>query len=276
MYWRTLLLASITLVLSSSLATGQGVTTTEVIRKSMDHSKWTVVLKRFVDSRGDVAYDSLHAQADSLLTPYLHELAAAQLSTLDRDSRLALWINAYNALTLKLVLQHYPVTSIQDIDGPDPNKTPFQRPVGEVADTVRTLDEIEHEIIRERFDEPRIHFALVCAAKSCPRLRREAYRGPTLDEQLRLQSVRFLHDKRRNRIPAEPGTIKLSSIFKWYGEDFGPDEDALQRFLAQFFEGTVRTSLREARYKVRYLPYDWTLNDQALDWGESTAGSGDS
>ena len=165
-------------------------------------------------------------------------------------------------------MDHYPVTSIREIDGPPEGGTPFQRPVGAVADTVRTLDEIEHEIIRERFDEPRIHFALVCAAKSCPRLRGEAYTGPRLDAQLDAQARRFLHADRKNRIPAGNGRIALSKILKWYGSDFGPTTAAVQRALAPYFGGAVRDSLAQGAYEVRFLTYDWTLNDPSLDWGD--------
>jgi hypothetical protein len=221
-----------------------------------------------VDPEGDVDYAALQAQADAVLAPYLQSLATTHPSTLDRDARLALWINAYNAYTLKLIVDHYPVASIRDIDGPSGGDTPFERPVGPVADTVRTLDEIEHEIIRERFDDPRIHFALVCAAKSCPRLRREAYTGPRLDAQLDAQARRFLHDDQKNRIPAGDGTLALSRILKWYGEDFGPTPTALQRALAPYSEGSVRDSLSQGAYTIRHRPYDWTLNAPSLDRGD--------
>lgn len=241
---------------------------------AFNHAEFTHVLQRFVDAQGDVNYKALKAQVDSTLLPYLQALDAARLAPLDRDARLALWINAYNAYTLRLIVDHYPVSSIQDIDGPTDGASPFERPVGPVADTVRTLDEIEHEIIRERFDEPRIHFALVCAAKSCPRLRREAYTGSRLDAQLEDQAHHFLHSDRKNRIPAGNGTIALSRILKWYGSDFGPTQRAIQDALAPYFEGDVRDSLVRGAYDVRFLPYDWTLNDQSLNWGEGDVETG--
>jgi len=232
------------------------------------HALFDRLLTRYVDAQGDVDYGALQSRADSFLTPYLRTLARTRPSTLDRDARLAFWINAYNAYTLKLIVDHYPVESIRDIDGPPGGGTPFERPVGSVADTVRTLDEIEHEIIRGRFDEPRIHFALVCAAKSCPRLRREAYTGPRLDAQLDDQARRFLHDEQKNRIPDGDGRIALSRILKWYGTDFGPTPTARQRALAPYFEGPVRDSLAGGAYTVRYRPYDWTLNAPSLARGD--------
>lgn len=234
-----------------------------VVRTSIDHSPFTRLLRRFVDEQGNVDYAQLKAEADSVLAPYLRQLATTDPSALDRDARLAFWINAYNAYTLKLIVEHYPVQNIWAVTpGPAEPKddSPFAMDVGSVADTVRTLDEIEHEIIRERFDEPRIHFALVCAAASCPRLRREAYTGSQLDAQLDDQTRTFFHEK--NRIPAGDGQIQLSRILKWYGQDFGDSTDALQRFIAPYFEGTVRDRLSRAAYEVEFLPYDWALNTQ--------------
>ena len=238
-----------------------------VTTPSERHALFGTVLRRFVDSTGAVDYAGLTAHADSVLSPYLQRLAAARPSTLDRDARLAFWINAYNAYTLKLIVDHYPVRNIWGITpGPAEPKenSPFAMEVGPVADTVRTLDEIEHEIIRRRFDEPRIHFALVCAASSCPPLRREPYTGARLDAQLDDQARTFLHDERMNRIPAGEDRVALSRILKWYGGDFGPTTDALQRALAPYFDGPVRHRLADADYEVTYRPYDWTLNDQAL------------
>lgn len=243
----------------------QGRATTRVVRDTVDHRRFDRLLRRYVDAEGNVDYAGLAARADSVLRPYLRRLADADLSSLGRDARLALWINAYNAYTLKLIVDHYPIENIWAVTpGPAEPKddSPFALEVGRVADTLRTLDEIEHEIIRERFDEPRIHFALVCAAKSCPRLRREAYTGPRLDAQLDDQTRTFVHDDSKNRIPAGPDRIALSRILKWYGDDFGDGPADLQRFIAPYFEGAVRERLAAADYAVTFRPYDWALNDQ--------------
>jgi len=242
-------------------------TTTTVEQDSVDHRPFDRLLDRFVDEEGNVDYAGLKANAASVLAPYLNELAQADLSGLDRDARLAFWINAYNALTLKLIVEHYPVENIWAVTpgpaAPKDKNSPFAIKVGRVADTMRTLDEIEHEIIRPHFDEPRIHFALVCAAVSCPTLRREAYRGSRLDVQLDDQTRAFFHDEAKNRIPAGDETIALTRILKWYGRDVGPTSDALQRFIASYFQGRVQKRLAAAAYEVTFLPYDWSLNDQA-------------
>jgi hypothetical protein len=245
--------------------------------ESVDHSAFDRVLKRYVDAQGDVDYAALSQDADSVLTPYLQMLAATDPSNLDRVERLAFWINAYNAYTLKLVADHYPVESIRDIKpgaGPSIPKvnSPFKLDVGAVADTVRSLDDIEHGIIRERFDEPRIHFVLVCAAVSCPRLRQEAYTGAALERQLEDQTMTFLRTDGKNDLPAGEGEIGLSRIFKWYGEDFGDSTDDLQRYLASYFDGRVHEKLANAAYDVEYLDYDWSLNDQRTDSAAPAAG----
>lgn len=244
----------------------QGRATTEIVRDSVDHGPFTQLLQRFVDSAGDVDYAGLSAAREEALQPYLQHLATASLEGLSKEARLAFWMNAYNALTLHLIVEHYPVKNIWAIT-PGPAKpkdeSPFALDVGRVADTIRTLDEIEHDIIRERFDEPRIHFALVCAAKSCPRLRREAFTGDDLEAQLDDQARTFLHNEQHNRIPAGPDRIALSRILKWYGSDFGSSTDALQQFIAQYFDGPVRAKLDRAEYEVTFRSYDWSLNDQS-------------
>ena len=259
------LLAGVVSELGSTVH-AQGRATTQVDRDTVDHSPFTRVLQRHVDEAGSVDYDGLSATSDGELHSYVQDLATVSLKGWPREDRLAFWINAYNALTLKLIVEHYPVQNIWAITpGPAEPKedSPFQIEVGRVADTVRTLDEIEHEIIRQRFDEPRIHFALVCAAQSCPRLRREAYRGDVLDAQLDDQARTFLHDEEKNRIPAGPDRIALSRILKWYGSDFGPSTDALQRFIARYFDGPVRRTLGTAGYRITYRSYDWSLNAQS-------------
>lgn len=236
--------------------------------ETVNHARFDRVLTEYVDAAGFVDYARLQAHADSLLRPYLQQLAETDPAALDREARLAFWINAYNAYTIKLILDHYPVESINDIKpgaGPAVPKvnSPFKLDVGEVAGKVRTLDEIEHGIIRERFDEPRIHFALVCAAVSCPRLRKEAYTGDRLNDQLDDQARTFLHDTDKNVVPAGEERVALSRIFKWFDEDFGGSSASIQRFIAPYFDGNVRTNLEQAGYDLSYREYDWSLNDQS-------------
>jgi hypothetical protein len=235
--------------------------------QSVDRRALTNVLSTYVDAEHRVDYAQLRANRATTLDPYLQQLATADLESLSRDERLAFWMNAYNALTIALILEHEAVDTIWSITPGDTPETtaesPFELPVGTVADTMRTLDEIEHGIIRERFDEPRIHFALVCAAASCPPLRREAYTGNALNAQLEDQTHAFLHNPALNQIPATEDTIRVSRLFDWYQTDFGPDAEAVQQYIAPYIDDqSVRHGLKEGTYTVDYMPYDWALNAQ--------------
>lgn len=232
---------------------------------TFDHSALDAVLRTYVDPNGLVDYEGL--QASGALTPYLQALAATDPSQLSEDAQFAFWMNAYNALTLKLIADNYPTRSILRLTPVGyiiPKVTsPFDVDVGYVGGEIRTLTEIEHEILRVQFDDPRLHFAIVCAAMSCPPLRTEAYVPERLDDQLADQGRTFLHDRSRNAVPVDAETIRISKIFRWFEEDFADDEAGLQRFLASYFEGAVREKLEAGAYEVGYTDYDWTLNAQA-------------
>ncbi|MEM6648020.1 MAG: DUF547 domain-containing protein [Bacteroidota bacterium] len=237
---------------------------------TFDHTAFDAILQAHVDDAGLVDYAAL--QASDALAPYLRRLAQADPSNLDDADRLAFWLNAYNALTIKLIIDHYPTKSILRLSPvgirglpfiiPKVN-TPFKVDVGEIGGEVVTLDHVEHGIIRERFDEPRIHFALVCAALSCPPLRREAYVGDRLDEQLDDQARTFLANPERNRVEPEEGVIRISKIFKWFEEDFGGSDETLQQFLAPYYDGDIRAQLEAGAFDVKHMDYKWSLNDQA-------------
>jgi hypothetical protein len=209
--------------------------------------EYDAVLEAYVDDEGCVDYAGL--KAPGALEPYLAVLARADPEPFSTTEQLAFWINAYNAYTLGLIADRYPVRSIKRITPTGIPITipfvhsPFRIRFAVVGGRTLSLDDIEHRILRRRFTEPRIHFALVCAARSCPRLRREAYTGDGLDRQLDDQARVFLHDRTKNRIPDEGGVIRLSRIFSWFGRDFGPDAAHLQAFLAPYFAGEVRKKL---------------------------------
>jgi len=195
-------------------------------------------------------------------------VAKADYQRWSREQRLAFLINAYNAFTVKLVLDHWPVESIKDIGGwfSKPWKMEFFTLLGED----HHLDWIEHEVIRKpgNFNEPRIHFAVNCAAIGCPALRAEAYVGERLDSQLDDQTRRFLADRSRNRIDGD--TLKLSSIFKWYREDFEQGWqgiDSLEEFLLLRARTLGIPTSRDSapsieNLAIEFLDYDWSLNEQ--------------
>lgn len=237
---------------------------------SFDHSTFSEALGTYVDDDGLVDYQGLK-QSDALI-PYLQALAVTDPSQLSEQEQIAFWINAYNALTLKFMLDNYPTESIlrlspKGIKGlnfliPKVN-TPFKVESGYVGGEKQSVDNIEHGILRPNYDEPRIHFAIVCAAMSCPPLRNEAYTGDRLDEQLNDQGRIFLHDRSKNAVPLNGTTIKISKIFDWFKSDFAEDDAGLQQYLAQYFDGDLKEKLEQGGFsKIEHTDYDWTINDQ--------------
>jgi len=220
-------------------------------QEKVDHSLFTKVLKEHVV---DGAVDYAAIKTDKRFGKYLEVLAGTDPSTIkDDNERLAFWINAYNAFTIQLINDHYPVKSIRDIKKEGVGPWDFVWiPIGGKK---YSLNQIEHEIIRKEFDEPRIHMALVCAAVSCPPLRSEAYEGRKLAAQLDDNSRRFLFDTSKNRYDKTTNTLYLSELFSWYGADFVKTYGSAENF------ALVVLGLSDVKpAAIKYLPYDWNLN----------------
>jgi hypothetical protein len=225
------------------------------------HEAYAEILRSCVRD-GWVDYAALKS-SPARLAVYLDEMAALPRSEFmewPREDRLALLINLYNAWTLHLIVEHYPIRSIRGI-GLLPNAAWRQRIV-RFGDEVISLDALEHGIIREEYQDPRIHFALVCAAAGCPPLRNEPYVGKRLNDQLNDQAARFLADETKNRFDPDTRTLWLSPIFKWYAADFSADGATVVEYVARFLPTPARTLLSNAEEAaVRYTEYDWSLND---------------
>lgn len=172
------------------------------------------------------------------------------------DAELAYWINLYNAATLRLVLSQYPVESIKDIG--NLITSAWERNVVKVDGELLSLNAIENEIIRKRFAEPRIHFALNCAARSCPPLRAEAFVADRLDEQLEEQTARFLSDRGSNSVD-ESGRLHLSKIFDWYKSDFRETSGSVPAWVKPYLPGFPDRPPDEVDWKAN--DYDWSLNE---------------
>lgn len=200
---------------------------------------------------GRVDYAAL--RTDARLAAYLKKLAARDPSALPRDEALAYWINAYNAATLKLVVDAWPVDSIMKINAGKPWDVPVFRPRGQPA--ALTLNQIEHDIIRKQFAEPRIHFALVCAAASCPPLRAEEYTASALEAQLAEQTKNFLADRVINRFDPATNRYVVSPLFKWYASDFGGTDATVRAFIDDLAGASP-----SADAPITYSDYDWSLN----------------
>ena len=230
---------------------------------SIDHSHaaWTAILARWVRD-GRVDYRGLKREGGAQLSAYLDTLSGACASDYEhwtRDQRIAFWINAYNAFTIRQILDHYPISSIRKI-GLLPGAA-FRRefiPMEGLKGGRVSLDDIEHRTLRSDFKEPRIHFALVCAARSCPPLRSEAYRASDLDRQLDDQTRTFLRNQGMNRLDAATSTLYLSSIFEWFRGDFETAAGSLASFVLRYM-GDKRVTGTDVR--VKFLEYDWSLNE---------------
>ncbi|HEX7008405.1 MAG TPA: VTT domain-containing protein [Phycisphaeraceae bacterium] len=219
-----------------------------------DHSRFDALLKQVVDDQGLVDYARLQQNAAEL-DAYLAELAQAPFEKLSRDEKLAMLINAYNAFTLRLILDHWPVESIRDID------QPWDGPRWNLGGRMLTLNQIEHEEIRGKFREPRIHFAVNCASIGCPPLRREAYVGSRIDEQLQDQAL-IVHRNGSRWFRFDPlsGRLELTKLYQWYGSDFEQVADTVVDYAAQF-NPLLREAVEAGKpIEVVFLDYDWSLN----------------
>ena len=238
------------------LAMSIGSTATRAEDGAFDHAAWTKLLAAHVDEAGRVAYRNLEQQDRAAFDAYLAQLAAARPDAWSRAEQIAFWINAYNAGMVSAVLQG------RTPEPPISRVKLFKFWKFAVAGRERTLDEVEHEILRQKFAEPRIHFALVCAATSCPPLRREAYRGANLEAQLDDQARRFVGDARRNRLDHAAKVLRISKIFDWFRDDFAKPAGSVQRFLSRYVPDEATRAWLVTDPPVTFHDYDWTLNAQ--------------
>ena len=231
-------------------------------RVRVDHQLFDTLLRQHVID-GFVDYDAF-ARAPEFAR-YLASLDTVRPLLLDEDERLAYWINVYNAFTIQLIVSHKETESIRNINkalGFLQLKGPWSEPLVRAAGRRLTLDDVDHAIIRREFGEPRIHFALTCAAMGCPPLRSEAYTGERLVDQLNDQGHRFLGDSpAKNRLESQ--VFNLSPILTAYSTDFGPEAKDLVRSVAPYMKGVDSVALKRPRPFIRVTRFDWTLNSQA-------------
>lgn len=242
-----------------------------------DHSLFDEVLRTHVDEAGMVDYAALKAEPDTL-NRYLEQLAPVsgeQLEAWSREEQLAYWINAYNAYTLKVIIDHYPIdggglisnlrfpaSSIRHIDGVWDEKS------WPVAGGDLTLDQMEHEKMRAELDEPLIHFAVNCASIGCAQLRRHAYTSDQLDQQLRQAAKAFIADP--SKVKVSEDKLHLSKIFEWFGEDFERFDridgygkyDGVVSYVLRHLPARERRLIRAKKPSIAWIEYDWGLNDQ--------------
>ena len=244
------------------LADGFAQAATKPTPVAMDHAPFDRLLAQLVVN-GTVDYDGFARSAE--FRNYLAALAAAEPERMERRDQLAFWINVYNAYTIELINSRNERRSIRNINKRFgvTLKSPWAEPVVKAGGRTLTLDDVEHEIIRPTFRDPRIHVALVCAAKGCPPLRSEAYLGVRLESQLDDQARRFLAQSSKNRVDLANRTVHGSPIFTWYRDDFGGTLRGVGGFWARYIaDDATRALLQSGAFRWIDTPYDWSLNSR--------------
>jgi len=221
---------------------------------TVDHSIYADLLKKYVNN-GRVDYAGFKSE-EAKLDDYLKILEAVDSKSLAEDEQFAFYANAYNAWTIKLILSGYPeVKSIKDLGSL--LKSPWKKEIVRIDGDVLSLDNVEHDILRPRFKDPRVHFAINCAAISCPPLRPEPFQGDILSTQLDDSTRSFLNDPASYKF--DGSKFYVSRIFKWFAEDFNDD---VLSFYRKYAEGDLKQTLEanQGKLDVKYLDYDWALN----------------
>lgn len=232
-----------------------GLSFSSVANEHLTHKGWNTLLNKHVDEAGNVDYKGFKSE-EKALNEYLTVLSKNHPdNSWKRNDRLAFWINAYNAFTVKLIVKNYPLKSIKDLGGSIYKvNTPWDIKFIKIGEEVYDLNNIEHGMIRKEFSDPRIHFAVNCASVSCPKLRNEAYVGTTIEQQLEDQAKYFINNKVKNQIKSTK-KAKLSKIFRWYKGDFTSSGMSIVEYINQYADVKL-----EADAKIEFLDYDWDLN----------------
>jgi hypothetical protein len=236
-----------------------------VIIFGQNHKLFTEILKDNVHN-GLVDYKSL--VGSEKLNEYLEQLSATDPDNFTKNEKLAYWINAYNAFTLQIILENYPIESITSLHtggkviGFLLGKTVWDKEFITINGKEYSLNYIEHEILR-KMDEPRIHFAIVCASISCPAIRNEAYEADKIELQLEEETKIFVNDETRNVFNLEEREAEISQIFNWFGEDFGDSDENIIKFISEYLPENIKNDIIKNidEWDVSNKSYDWGLNE---------------
>lgn len=228
----------------------------------IDHGAWDRFLASFVKERNGrnlVDYAAVTEAERTELKSYLADLSAVPISGYNRGEQFAFWINLYNALTVDMVLEHYPVTSIREIDLSSGTflRGPWDAELAKVEGIALSLNDIEHRILRPIWRDPRLHYVVNCASLGCPDLPMRALTAARSEEMLETAAKRFINHSRALR--QSDGGLEISSIYNWFREDFGEDDTAVIDHLAAYAEEGRRLLLEKGR--IAGYDYDWRLND---------------
>ena len=230
------------------------------------YEPWAQVLETYVDEEGLVDYAGLSTRGREQLQAFMQALATIDPAALPSDAhRIAFWINAYNAVILWQAVERYPLDSVKDVGALFGLVGGFFKKRYPIAGRDLHADDIEHATLRRDYPDSRIHWALVCAAFGCPRLIRRPYLASDLDEVLTARAHEFLGNARALQLDEATGTLYLSRYFDWYADDFEAESGDLIGYVLRYVPAEMAAAIRQQRdrLRVRFIDYDWTLNDQA-------------
>lgn len=229
---------------------------------TFDHSKFDQILKEYVDDNGLVGYNSI--AKDRRFTEYMQSLQSARVEEFSRDGQLAFWINAYNAVTIDKVIKKKPKKSVREtlVPGLWTSTKFFTSRENIVAGKRLSQDDIEHEILRKQFKDPRIHFAIICASMGCPLLPRIAYTEENVQARLEEETRKYLNSPRGTRTDRAENTLHVSKLFDWFATDFIRNSGSTLAFMRPYLSEETLSFL-ERDPKISYLEYNWALNAQA-------------
>jgi hypothetical protein len=227
-----------------------------------DHSTFDQVLKTYVNNQGRVDYNGI--AKDQPFKAYMESLKTAQADSMSRDGQLAFWINAYNAVTIDKVIKWKPKKSVRQtfVPGVWTGTKFFTTREHTVAGQRLGPDDIEHEILRKQFKDPRIHFAIICASSSCPRLPQFAYTDENVQAKLEDETRKYINSDRGTQIDSAKNTLYLSKLFDWFAGDFEAKSGSVLDFIKPYLDQKALAFI-EKKPKIKYIHYDWALNAQA-------------
>jgi hypothetical protein len=230
--------------------------------RKLNHSKFDQALKKYVDDKGLVDYNSI--AKDSGFSEYVQSLQTARVEKFSRDGQLAFWINGYNAVTIDKVIKKKPKKSVREtfIPGVWTATKFFTSREHIVAGKRLSQDDIEHEILRKQFKDPRIHFAIICASMGCPLLPRIAYTEENVQTRLEEETRKYLNSPRGTLIDRAENTLHVSKLFDWFGSDFINKSGSILAFMQPYLYEEVRIFLKRDPM-ISYLEYNWALNAQS-------------
>ena len=252
------------------------------IKEPFNHSAWDQFLKKYVNEEGEVNYRGVK-ENPQLLNAYLKKIHRLESSVVftqwPREEGLALWLNAYHAALISFVIQHYPLREINDIPGA------WDLSILKMKKEYFSLNDIRASCLIGVFHDEKIDIALSCGAKSCPKMRREAFTGPKVEGQLFMIAREFVNNEAYVQVEPEKSKVEISQLFDWYGADFkldfgraeneknmNPQVFAVLSFLAHYLEDAGKINfLEEGEYKVKYLPFDWSLNEWVQNVPQTSA-----